>query len=267
MNIYVQELKMKIHSVVTWSLSVSLLIFLFMAIFSSLAIEVALWDRMMNAFPEELLMAFGLTNTNMATVLGFYGFAFTFCQICIAIQGANYGFSLVSIEEREMTADFLLAKPVGRPQILTHKLLAALTSLIITALVLSLASYAAISAYRDGRPYDTKAFVLLLLSIVLLQIVFLALGMFISLLVRKVRNVTPYSMGLAFGMYVLNAFGGMLGDVKLEMITPFKHFDPNYIISHSAYDLPRVMISLAFVVISVAGSYLLYARRDIHSAV
>jgi ABC-2 type transport system permease protein len=74
-------------------------------------------------------------------------------------------------------------------------------------------------------------------------------------------------MGLAFGMYVLNAFGGMLGDVKLELITPFKHFDPNFIISNGTYDVPRVMISLAFVVISVAGSYLLYTRRDIHSAV
>ena len=47
----------------------------------------------------------------------------------IALQAANYGYSLVSVEERELTADFLLSKPVGRVQILTSKLLAALRDL------------------------------------------------------------------------------------------------------------------------------------------
>ncbi len=72
----------------------------------------------------------------MATVLGFYGFVFLFVQLCLAIQAGNYGFGLVSIEESELTADFLLSKPVSRAQILTGKLLAALTSLLVTALVL-----------------------------------------------------------------------------------------------------------------------------------
>jgi len=267
MNIYVQELKMKVQSIVTWSLAVSLLVLFFMTIFSSMDIDATLWNQVMDSFPEELLMAFGMTNMDMSSVLGFYGFVFTFCQICVAIQAANYGISLVSIEEREMTADFLLAKPVGRPHILTSKLLAAITSLIITAIAVSLSSYVAITIFRDGRAYDVKALLLLFLSIVLLQLVFLSLGILISLLVKRVRNVTPYSMGLAFGMYVLNAFGGMLGDAKLEMITPFKHFDPNYITSNAAYDFPLVLVSVAFIVISVAGSYLLYARRNIHSAV
>ena len=77
-----------------------------------------------------------MTSIDLSTVLGFYSFAFLFTQICLAIQAANYGFSLVSIEERELTADFLLAKPVGRTQILTSKLLAALSGLTITNIVI-----------------------------------------------------------------------------------------------------------------------------------
>jgi ABC-2 type transport system permease protein len=106
----------------------------------------------------------------------------------------------------------------------------------------------------------------LLASIVLFQLVFLMLGLFISLLVRRVRNVTPFAMGLAFGMYVLSAFGGMLGDVKLELITPFKHFDPNYIISHQAYP-STLWISLVYIVVAAVGTYVLYLRRDIPAPV
>ena len=49
---------------------------------------------------------------------------------------------------------------------------------------------------------------------------------------------------VALGMYVLSAFGGMLGNDKLEVITPLKHFEPNYILRYTAYDLPLVLIRL-----------------------
>jgi ABC-2 type transport system permease protein len=66
---------------------------------------------------------------------------------------------------------------------------------------------------------------------------------------------------------VLSVFGDMLGTNALEKITPFKHFDPNYIIQHGAYDLVLVLISASVIVISLTGSYLLYTRRDIPAVV
>ncbi len=50
-------------------------------------------------------------------------------------QAGNYGFGLVSIEESELTADFLLTKPVGGMAVITSKLVAAVTGLILTDLV------------------------------------------------------------------------------------------------------------------------------------
>jgi ABC-2 type transport system permease protein len=72
-------------------------------------------------------------------------------------------------------------------------------------------------------------------------------------------------MGLVFGLYVLSAFGGMIGDDKLTYVTPFKHFEANYIVTNAAFDLPLALISLCTIIISVVGSYVLYTRRDIHS--
>ncbi|MGC9335306.1 MAG: ABC transporter permease [Anaerolineae bacterium] len=266
-NIYRQEFRMNLRSVVTWSVAVAALILVFVSLFSSFSLDAALLNEMLANFPDELLTAFGMTGVDLSTILGYFSLAFLFVQICLAIQAANYGFSLVSVEEREWTADFLLTKPVGRTQILTSKLLAALSGLFITDVAVWISSFVLINLFKGDATYETRTLLLLLLSIVPFQLFFLTVGLMVSLLVKRIRNVTPYAMALGFGMYVLSAFGDMLGEAALEKITPFKHFEPNYIIQHRAYDLPLVLITVSVIVLSVVASYVLYARRDIPSAV
>jgi ABC-2 type transport system permease protein len=267
MNIFRQEFEMHTRSVITWSVAVAALLFVFVSLFSSFAKDAALLNEMMDNFPPELLTAFGMNGIDLATVLGYFSFVFLFAQICLAIQAANYGFGLVSIEEREWTADFLLTRPVRRTQILSSKLLAALSGLFITDVVVWISSFAFINLFKAGGTYQAGPLLLLLLSIVPFQLFFLAVGLVVSLLVKRVRSVTPYAMALGFGMYVLSVFGDMLGESVLENITPFKHFDPNYIVQHDGYDVPLVLVSVAAIVISLVASYALYTRRDIPAVV
>lgn len=267
MNIYLHEFKAKLRSVLIWSASIATLLFVFISIYTSFSTQSALLQQAMSNFPRELLIAFGMENMDWSNVLGYFALVFLFCQICLAIQAANYGFGLVSIEESELTADFLLAKPVGRAKIMTSKLLAALTGLTITNIVVWISSFVCLAVFAKEKEYPVSSLVILLLSVVVFQLFFLSVGMTISLLVKRVRSVTPFSMGLVFGLYILNAFGGMIGEKSLEIISPFKHFDPNYILKHAAWDLPLVLISVTIIVISMVASYLLYARRNIPSAV
>ncbi len=267
MNIYLHEFKAKLRSVLIWSASIATLLFVFISIYSGFAKQSALLQQAMANFPRELLIAFGMENMDWSNVLGYFALVFLFCQICLAIQAANYGFGLVSIEESEWTADFLLAKPISRAKIMTSKVLAALTGLTITNIVVWVSSFICLAAFASGQDYPVNSLVVLLLSIIVFQLVFLSVGMVISLLVRRVRSVTPFSMGLVFGLYLLNAFGGMIGQTSLEIVSPFKHFDPYYIIKHTAWDLPLVLISVTVIVISILASYFLYARRNIPSAV
>ncbi len=262
-NIYLHEFRYKLRSVIIWSLSITALVVFFYSLYPAFADEAALMNAMLAKFPPSLREAFGLTNYDLTSVLGFFAFLFIFVQLCLAIQAGNYGFGLVSIEESELTADFLLSKPVSRAQVLNSKLLAAFTSLTLTNLVVWLATFISIQLFRGGRSYETSTLVLLLATIVIFQLFFLCVGLVISLLVKRVRSVTPYSLGLGFGTYVLSAFSGVFADVKLEYITPFKHFDPAYIVSHAALDTPLVLLNVAVTVISLVVSYWLYLRRDI----
>src|SRR3990172_3825821 len=261
-NIYAHEFRTRLRSVIIWSLAVMAIVFYF-SFFSVFADQAALMNQMLERFPPQLRAAFGLDAMDLSTVLGFYSFIFLFVQLCLAIQAGNYGFGLVSIEEGELPAAFLRSKPVSRTQVLTSKLLAALTSLIITNLIVWVSSFVAILLFRGDREYDTRTLLLLLLSIVIFQLFFLSVGLVISVLVKRVRSVTPYSLGLGFGAYVLSAFSGILGDVKLELITPFKHLDPARIVRDGAYDTPLVLINVTVSVIALAASYWLYVRRDI----
>jgi ABC-2 type transport system permease protein len=262
-NIYRHEFRARLKSVVIWSLAVAVLIFFFFSLFPVFADQAALMNEFLARYPQELRAAFGMDNMDLATVLGFYSFIFMFVQLCLAIQASNYGFGLVSIEESELTADFLLSKPVSRTQVLTSKLLAALTSLTITNLVVWVVSFVAIALFRGEHEYTIATLLLLLLSIVIFQLFFLSVGLVISLLVKRVRSVTPYALGLGFGMYVLSAFSGVFGDVALELVTPFKHLDAPYIVKHGAYNTPLVLLNAAVTVVALAVSYWLYTRRDI----
>ena len=264
-TIYVHEFRSRLRSVIIWALSVSAVAFFFFSIFPAFADQAALMNQLLAKFPPQLLEAFGMNRMDLSTVAGFYSFVFIFIQLCLAIQAGNYGFGLVSVEETELTADFLMSKPVSRPQVLTSKLLAALSSLVVTDLVMWIASFSAILIWNGGRSFDTGLLVELMLSVVLFQLFFLSVGLVVSLLVKRIRNVTPYGLGLGFGAYILAGFSGIFGDVKLEYLTPFKHLDPAYFVQHGAYDTPLLLLNVAVTLVSLAASYWLYVRRDIHA--
>lgn len=264
-NIYLHEVRSRLKSVLTWSLAALSVAAIFFSFFSTFADQAVLVNQMLENFPPELRTAFGMGGIDFTTVLGYFSFLILFIMLFLAIQAGNYGFGLVSIEENELTADFLLTRPVSRTRVLTSKLLAALTSLLLTNLVVWASSFGVIAIFKGKYDYEPGTLALLLFGVMIFQLFFLGVGLLISLLVKRVRSVTPYSLGLAFGMYVLSAFSGVFGDVKLELITPFKHFDPVYIVENQSLNAPLVLLNLAVTLLAVALSYVLYLRRDIPS--
>lgn len=263
--VYLYELRQRWTSVGIWVGSLAGILLVFMALFPSFSADVALINQMLEKFPPELKAAFGLNALDLSTLDGYFGFCFVFCQLFLAIQAANYGLSLVSVEEDELTADFLLTKPLSRSDILSSKLLAALTSLMVTQVFLWAITMLSLNLFRGELQYNAQSIYLLLGSGVIFQLLFFSLGLLISLVARRVRSITPWSLGLAFGTYVISAFSGILGDVKLEYLSPFKHFDPGRIIRELQYDTWLVVIDTLIVLLALGASYWLYQKRDITS--
>jgi len=262
-HIYAYEVKIRWRSVWVWSASLLALLGVFMSLYPSYSAENEAILEILANFPAEFKELFGLSELDLSSLVGYYGFCFVFCQLCLAIQAANYGFGLISVEETQHTADFLLTKPVSRSSIFWSKVLAALTSLGVTNLVVWLGSFLFIVLFRGKSSVDFGLILLLLGSILIFQSLFFSLGLLISVIVGKVRSVTSWSLGLAFSLYLLNALGGVVKDVQLEYLSPFKHFAPDWIIKHGRYDWPIVLIDVGLIVAALLIALWVYQKRDI----
>lgn len=266
MNIFKYELKMYRSSILVWSLSIAGLMILFMAFYPSFGADAELMEKMLSNYPEEFLKAFGMVGgLSISSVLGYFSFVFAFMQLCFAVQSANYGFSFLSVEERELTADFLMSKPVSRQSILISKFLAALVSLTITNIVFFGATFLSLALFDEGKGYDVSKVVLALLTVPVFQLFFMTVGMIISVSLRKIRSVLSFSLSLAFGMYILNAMRAIVGGDLLGLLSPYYHFEVGYIIEHGRYNYGMASISVGVIIVSAVASYILYMKRDIYS--
>lgn len=266
MNIFKHEFNMKKKSIIIWSLSLAAFMIFYMAFFPAMAKDQASFDSIMNSFPEEMLQALGVREgLSIASLMGYFAMTFVMMQLAIAVQSANYGFSILSEEERELTADFLMSKPVSRSRIYFSKLFAALLSLLITSLAVGISSFIALEVFNGGDSYEISNVLKLILTVPIFQLVFLSIGMFISLLFKKVRSVLSLSMALAIGLYVINSVREIIDSDILGYISPYYYFEPGVILVDGAYDLKLFGIASGIIIVALVGSYVIYKRRDIHS--
>ncbi len=266
MNIFLYELKTYRISLIFWSLGILGLMAMFMMIYPSFAADTELMDKMLANYPEAMLKAFGMdAELPLSSIPGYFTFTFAFIQLVLAIQSANYGFHFLSVEERELTADFLLSKPISRSRILSAKLCAVVLGLIIINAVVWAASYGFIELFSDGHSYNPENIAVLLASVPVFQLFFIGVGAVLSAALKKIRSVLAFSMALAFGTYIMNALRNIAGGTVLGLLTPFYHFDPVYILKNGSWNMQTAMISISIIVVTVIGAYVLYLKKDIHS--
>ena len=264
MNIFRHELRAYRKSTIIWTISLIMIVALFMSFYSSFAKDAEEFTKIMEGYPEAIRNLLGVNLINFFTILGFYSFLLTFITLCGAIQAMNLGTSIVSKEVREKTADFLLTKPVTRTAVMTAKLLAAFSSLVITNITyIAAASFILFQVKTDD--FSVKLFMMLSLTIFFVQLLFLAIGIFISVMVPKIKSVLTVSLSTVFAFYFLGMFSSTTGEEAKRYLSPFKYFDTVYIIEHSSYEATFLITGAVIMILLIAASYYIYVKKDIHS--
>lgn len=263
MNMYLHELKAYKKSTIIWTCSLVALMVFFLSIFPGVAREGEEFNKLIMSYPEAVRKAFGLI-MDLTSFLGYYSYVFQYVILCGAIQAMNLGTSIISKEVRQKTADFLLTKPVKRSEIVTSKLMAVLTALVITNIICTTLG-AIVGNMVKVQDFSMRIFILISLTLFFIQLIFMALGVVISVTAAKIKSVLAVSVGTVFGFFILNMFSSIIGDDALRYVTPFRYFDTAYIIKNSGYEFQFLVISAVFVVMAIAASYIIYTKKDIHA--
>lgn len=205
--------------------------------------------------------AFGMDRLNFGTLIGFYAVE---CGNILGLGGAFYAafcaVSILSKEEKDRTAEFLLTHPVSRKRIVTEKLLAVLIQITVMNLVIYALSVGSIAGIGEEIPW--KELNLLHLAYYLLQIELGGICFGISAFLRK--GSVGAGLGIATGMYFLNLIANIAEVVDfLKYITPFGYAEGADIVTNGCLDGKMVAIGMTIAAVGILLAYMQYCKKDI----
>jgi ABC-2 type transport system permease protein len=265
MNMFLYELKSLRKSTIIWICALIALAALYLSIYPSMAKDAVDFKELLSNYPPAVRAMLGINLDYITSILGFYSMIFSFIALGGAVQAMNLGVSILSKETRERTADFLLVKPVSRSAIVNAKLLAAFTGIFATNLVFCVVSSIIANGVKTAD-FSGKLFFMINLTLLFIQLIFLAIGMVVSVFFNRIKSVLPISLGVVIGLYMFGALIAMgKNDDVARFISPFKYFDTTYIIKNASYEAPFLITGGVIVVAAVVASYIIYNKKDIHA--
>jgi len=235
---------------------------LFLMMFPAFTKDVEATQHILANLPPPMRAAMGLSFKNFFTVYGFFGYLFTFITLAGAIQATNLGVGVISKEESGKTADFLLSKPISRFKIITSKILAILTMVLITNIIFTTVAVITARIVVVGD-FDQILFAMLSATLLFVQLLFMFLGILLSVILKKVKSVAAVSLPIVFGFFITGMLGALFGIDEIKYISPFKFFEPTYIINNYAYDPKFLIIGGLFIIIATIASYVIFIKKDI----
>lgn len=265
MNILGREIKRNIKATLIWTFSMSLLNFLQMAVYPSMAQQTKALEDLLSKMPKGLVAAFGIDKLSMTEVLGYYGSKSYSLLLLIGGIFSIILFSSIFVKEKdERTIEFLLSKPITRNQMITEKLAAALTHVFLFNVMVSIVTFISFEVYKGSKTYDLTVFVLLCTGSFILDLVLGAVGVFLSAFVSRGKTV----ISLGIGITLVSYFIGILSSTSdkfdsLKYLSPFKFVDGVDIILKKHLNDTFMTISALIIVLLIAATYVIYNKKDI----
>ena len=205
--------------------------------------------------------AFGMDRLNFGTLTGFYAVE---CGNVLGLGGAFYAalcaVGILSKEEKERTADFLLTHPVSRTRIITEKLIAVLIQITAMNIIIYDLSVGSIAAVGEEIPW--KEISLLHIAYYLLQLELAGICFGISAFLH--RGSVGIGLGIAAVMYFLNLIANISETAEfLKYITPFGYCEGADIVSSGNLDGAKLAVGAVIGISGIVIAYLKYTMKDI----
>ena len=205
--------------------------------------------------------AFGMDQLNFGTLVGFYAIE---CGNVLGLGGAFYAAicaaGILSKEEKDGTAEFLLTHPISRRTVLMQKLAAILIQITVMNVVVYLLSIGYMALIGEAVPW--KEVNLMHLAYYCLQLELGGICFGVSAFLRK------GSLGVGLGIAVMLYFANLISNMAevaegLRYITPFAYCDGADIVTNGNLDLLLLGIGFLFTAAGIGSAFWKYCRKDI----
>lgn len=260
MTLVKHELKQGRTSFLIWTVSIGFLLAVCVFLFPEMKGQM---EDVSDIFASmgSFTAAFGMDRLNFGTLIGFYAIE---CGNVLGLGDAFYAslcaVGILSKEEKDRTAEFLLTHPVSRKKIITEKLIAVLIQITAMNLIIYFLSVGSIAMIGENIPW--KEINLLHLAFFLLQIELAGICFGISSFLRK--GSAGVGLGIAAMMYFLNIIANIAEVAEfLKYITPFGYCEGADIVNNGSLDATKIVIGLTIGMVGIAASYLNYTKKDI----
>lgn len=261
MTLVKHELRQGKTSFLIWTISIGFLLVICIFLFPEMKGQI---DSVNDVFASmgSFTEAFGMDRLNFGTFIGFYAVE---CGNILGLGGAFYAalcaVGILSKEEKDKTAEFLLTHPVSRKRVITEKLIAVLLQITVMNVIIYALSIGSISAVGEVIPW--KEISLLHLAYYFLQIELAGICFGISSFLRK--GSAGVGLGIAAMMYFLNLIANITDVAEfLKYITPFGYCEGADIVSNGRLDGVMAVIGAAIGMGGIIIAYLKYTKKDIH---
>ncbi len=213
--------------------------------------------------PRALKAMFGIGELDLAKVEGYYTVFFLFFMLLAGIHAIMLGAVLIAKEERDHSADFLFAKPATRSRIISAKLAAGLVNVILFNLVTWLSSLYFIAMYNNGNAVPDKV-ARVMVALLILQVLFLALGALFGAVMRNARTASSAATGLVLATFFLSI--GISYDIRLDLLkylTPFNYFEAKSLMFGGAFTVWSLVLSAVLIGGATFLTYRSFGKRDL----
>ncbi len=263
MTIVKHELRLGKLSLLIWTGTISFLLAVCIFLFPEMKGEMEGINDLFSSMGS-FTAAFGMDKLNFGSLIGYYAIE---CGNVLGMGGAFYAAltaaGMLSKEEKERTAEFLLTHPVRREHVVLGKLAALFVQITAMNLAVYAISIASIAAVGEKVPW--KELHLMHIAYYLLQLELGGICLGISAFLRK--GSAGVGLGVAALMYILNLISNITESAKdLRYLTPFAYCDGATIVESGKLDGTLLLIGAAYCLAGILAAFFYYTKKDIHCA-
>ncbi|MCX7922069.1 MAG: ABC transporter permease [Clostridia bacterium] len=263
MNVYLRELRAYRKSLIIWCVCIIFFVVSGMGKYTAIYSGMNSPTDFLASMPKSLQALMGGGAFDLSKAVEYFGSIFLYLIFMATIHAVMLGSGIISKEESDKTTEFLMVKPVSRSRIITAKLFAAVTNIIVFNLTTLISSIAIVGKYSKGEAVGGDI-ARLMVGMLLLQLLFMSIGVAFAAASKNFRATGGVSTGILLITFIMSMVIDMNENLEgLKYITPFKYFDAKTLLVGEGFNPVLVLLTVAMIAGLTVLAYVRYNKRDL----